>query len=431
MEEKCDFLSLECGNYTHNLNEVLECGQCAEPDDTCIANACVSINSCERLPVWEPTYNTGENGPTVIDTPILSGTTTWTEDKSPYLVNTDIEIPGDSIIKIYPGVKVEFQGKYKFHVIGRIEAVGTAEKPILFTVKVKPLDMGLEPEDFYTAKKDDGAVIGWYGLAIDHESKPDSESRPCIIKHCIFEYGVKDYVSYTDGSRTWKRGGAIHVFRSDGTDVIITNNIFRYNYSVSGGSVIELLWSVSPIVIGNLFVENFSSDNYGWGGDPLRGGVLRMTHTRGYAINNTFVDNKAPGTISGAITIFDAGYTGSHNQTNGYFLENNLFYNNLPEGVFDEHNQDDPRVGTHSVVLFPSETNPYSPFVDAENGDYTPVLETVVNSGINYVDPNDSTRFNNNMRDILNIYNVPNVDLYSRDRPSGGIIDVGAIESCE
>jgi len=58
----------------------------------------------------------------------------WTTLNSPYLIEGEITILDGETLTIEPGVLVEFQGHYKFHVQGRLLAIGTNTENIVFTI---------------------------------------------------------------------------------------------------------------------------------------------------------------------------------------------------------------------------------------------------------------------------------------------------------
>src|ERR1035437_8206879 len=77
---------------------------------------------------------------------IVNGT--WTLAGSPYNVQGSIQIVnGDSLI-IQPGVTVNFQGAYKFLVLGKIKAIGTVTDSITFTAN--------------------DTTVGWSGMRFDN-----------------------------------------------------------------------------------------------------------------------------------------------------------------------------------------------------------------------------------------------------------------------
>ncbi len=57
-------------------------------------------------------------------------TVTWTADQGPYVIENELTVPGDTVLKIEAGAVLRFGVSGGLRVAGRIEAVGTAEKPI-------------------------------------------------------------------------------------------------------------------------------------------------------------------------------------------------------------------------------------------------------------------------------------------------------------
>ena len=58
----------------------------------------------------------------------------WTSANYPYLIEGEITVPDGEMLTIEPGVLVEFQGHYKFHIQGQLLAIGTFSENIVFTI---------------------------------------------------------------------------------------------------------------------------------------------------------------------------------------------------------------------------------------------------------------------------------------------------------
>lgn len=56
----------------------------------------------------------------------------WTKDRSPYLVTGNLLVEKDDVLKIEPGVDVQFEGDYYLQVEGKLEARGTESNRISF-----------------------------------------------------------------------------------------------------------------------------------------------------------------------------------------------------------------------------------------------------------------------------------------------------------
>ena len=64
----------------------------------------------------------------------LSGNTSWTLANSPYVIDSDVNIPPGLTLIIEPGVVVKFKNSFStLDVEGMLNASGTADAPIIFT----------------------------------------------------------------------------------------------------------------------------------------------------------------------------------------------------------------------------------------------------------------------------------------------------------
>jgi parallel beta-helix repeat protein len=86
----------------------------------------------------------------------------------PYRVSHHWTIPAGRTVTILPGTEIMFDSLWWVDVQGRIEAVGTAEEPIVFTTAYLNPKFGQ-----------------WRGFKLRHS--PDGESR---FEHCIFSWGA-------------------------------------------------------------------------------------------------------------------------------------------------------------------------------------------------------------------------------------------------
>lgn len=85
----------------------------------------------------------------------------WTKDRSPYLVTGNLLVEKDDVLKIEPGVDVQFEGDYYLQVEGRLEAKGTESNRISF------YGIGAGKDNWYGMKfvNDNGNVISYANVS--------------------------------------------------------------------------------------------------------------------------------------------------------------------------------------------------------------------------------------------------------------------------
>jgi len=111
----------------------------------------------------------------------ISKDTVWKAKKSPYVVKENIMLEEGVTLRIERGVRVEIAPDKKIQVRGKLLAVGTPEKPIVFTAHAdKPW------ETIYFTDFSDDAVVADDGRYLDG----------CIMEHCIVEKGRGIYVRF-------------------------------------------------------------------------------------------------------------------------------------------------------------------------------------------------------------------------------------------
>jgi len=192
----------------------------------------------------------------------------WTAADSPYLIEGEITVPDEESLTIEPGVLVEFQGHYRFHVQGRLLAVGSNENIITFTIN--------DTTNFHDLNLQEGA---WQGIRFNNTPATNDSSK---IIFCKIEFGKANgfdppcsgngggiYVENFSKLRIQNSlisnnkallGGGIAFDESNG--VIISNTIISNNESYIDGGGIYCLQS-SPFIDGGYVQENESSSGGG------------------------------------------------------------------------------------------------------------------------------------------------------------------------
>ncbi|MBI3489958.1 MAG: Ig-like domain-containing protein [Acidobacteria bacterium] len=230
----------------------------------------------------------------------VSGTVqgAFTLDHSPYLVQGDLTVPRGSRLTIEAGVEVRFMGHYKLWVLGGLTAVGTAERPILFTA----------PDH----------AVGWFGIRIWGGVGPGGalpmDAVEQRIEYCTIEWAVKiptgsdanQDASYNNSrGALFVDGGGMGVPNSSSL-IHINHNLFRNNTTQDKGGAISFssMGGAAWTMTGNVFEDNTTHQ---------QGGALDLRHcaslhVAGGAFRRNRALNENPhtaGLIGGVLYIFD------------------------------------------------------------------------------------------------------------------------------
>jgi hypothetical protein len=206
-------------------------------------------------------------------TPVPGGPVSgiWTAAGSPYYILGEIAIAEGQSLVIEPGVRVEFQGHYKFKVQGSLKAVGTYNDTIIFTIN--------DTTGFHDITIPDG---GWHGIRFGSGIQGIDSSR---INYCIFSFGKATGTLTED-----QAGGAIAVHQYP--DLIISKSEFYSNAAFGSGGAIALS-NANPIL----------EDNYFWQNKAQTGGAIVNSSSSPIIRRSFFVDNHAANS-GGAIGLY-------------------------------------------------------------------------------------------------------------------------------
>lgn len=117
----------------------------------------------------------------------------WMASGSPYRVTGEIVVPAGQTLTIEPGVRVQFDGHFKFTVNGRLQAVGAENDSIFFTT--------------------DDVATGWGGIRIE-------SSVISTLSYCRIEFGK------TAGDYPDMHGGGLALL---GSDAVVSHCVFADN----------------------------------------------------------------------------------------------------------------------------------------------------------------------------------------------------------
>ncbi|TVZ57301.1 putative secreted protein (Por secretion system target) [Lutibacter sp. Hel_I_33_5] len=278
---------------------------------------------------------------------------TWTKLNSPYIIQGAILVPDSKILNIEPGVKVEFQGSYKFSIQGQINAIGIVNDSITFT--------------------SNNSSIGWLGIRFENTSATNDDSD---FSYCKFEYGRANSASPLDSGGAFfldgyskvnisnsliencyaeANGGAI--FCDNGSSPTISNNTIKSNTANQRGGGIYAGDSCSPIIESNLITLNTVNQiagagiyqyDFGGPGSPTinnneitynvaasgaEAGGMRVLSKSAIITNNIIAYNETSGTIGGGgIYIGKVGSGGT-----GNIISHNIIVNNKSTNEINEY----------------------------------------------------------------------------------------------
>ncbi len=193
---------------------------------------------------------------------------TWKLTGSPYLVQGDITVPGDSALVIEPGVSVVFQGHYALNVQGRLLALGTASDSIRFTVS-----------DTTGFADPDTAQGGWYGIRLI-DTPPTNDST--ILAYCSLEYAKAVGPAYPSNT-----GGAVSI--ANFGKVRISN--CRVAHSVAGGASLPGGGGIGLTGAGLVLEGSVVAGNRSTG----QGGGILVNGSRLWSTKNVYAGNTTPG----------------------------------------------------------------------------------------------------------------------------------------
>ena len=164
---------------------------------------------------------------------------TWTKDRSPYLVTGNLLVEKDDVLKIEPGVDVQFEGDYYLQVRGRLDSRGTESNRISFY----GIGAGEANWDGMKFVNDNGSVISYSNIS----GLKNGISGYCDVDHAEITangWAVGNSASYND----------MYCLSGNIMDSMVNGNI-----SVKNGLVIsnridgETIYLYSMNVDGNTF----------------------------------------------------------------------------------------------------------------------------------------------------------------------------------
>lgn len=225
------------------------------------------------------------NAQTSVPGGIVSGN--WTLSGSPYLVQGSIQIPLGSTLTIAPGVRVEFQGTYKFLVQGQLIALGTSVDTITFTATNKS--------------------TGWRSIRFDNTNPSNDTSR---LSYCRIKYGK------ATGSTPDDNGGGVY-FSNFSKAVISNCKIDSCMANTNGGGI--YCSNSNPRIFDNAIERDTAK--YGAGGGIYTSGCDLFLYNN--TVSNNVVSQSSVNSDGGGMYIGGGNVVISNNTISGNFAYNN------------------------------------------------------------------------------------------------------------
>ncbi len=147
----------------------------------------------------------------------------WTISDSPVVVQSDILLGGQDTLDIEPGVRVEFNGPFKFTVNGLLRAVGEKENRIVFTAADPDIDS-----------------LKWKGIRFVNAA------RGCELKFCKVMHG------WARGAWPENNGGGLYI-ESSSLNIERTEIIFN-KADADGGGIYS--WFTQSVLRNTLIAFN-------------------------------------------------------------------------------------------------------------------------------------------------------------------------------
>ncbi len=210
----------------------------------------------------------------------ISQNTTWKKRKSPYVVTKNVMVEQGATLNIEPGTRVEFAADAGIEIRGNFLAVGTADKPIVFTSRTDKPWATLHFTDFSedATFTDDGRYLSG-----------------CILKNCVIENGRGVFVRFGApliADCTIRNNFSSGIRVEFGAPRIVNNHISgnstQYDPASGNGGGIIAYTDKSMLIADNIISNNISD-----GGRDGGGGVYAYASEKAQIIvrNNTIFGN--------------------------------------------------------------------------------------------------------------------------------------------
>lgn len=189
----------------------------------------------------------------------------WRRIDSPILVNSNLEIPDQVVVKVESGVEIKIDSGIQFKIFGRLVAAGTSDQPIRFTpnrqtrwgaISFESTGSGLlEHCYFHRGSYAEGNRVGVVNAI--------RCVAPVIIDSCTFtewpgEFDSKATEAYHTGAmvirRCWFGPGSNEAVHGSNAPILVEWNTFAYRSNYSDAIDIGDTKNPGPIIRYNVFL---------------------------------------------------------------------------------------------------------------------------------------------------------------------------------
>ncbi|MEH7300473.1 Ig-like domain-containing protein, partial [Neobacillus drentensis] len=236
--------------------------------------------------------------------------TTWTKDKSPYLVTGDVVVFPDTTLTIEPGVTVKFMSDTGMAIRGKLKSEGTESEKITFT--------------------SENQSIYWDGIQVDSQLGGTASFTQTNISHAHNGVSViPDYtnqaISVTVDSSTFE--GNQTGITSSYPVISINHSTFKNNTTGVNGSFHKIVdssfvaneYGASINLDGYVYHSDFTNNHYGITGmanvykSTFTGNGTALSLSNGNLRFNRIEDNQIGLEMTGSFTVSSNEFI--HNQT--------------------------------------------------------------------------------------------------------------------
>ena len=209
-----------------------------------------------------------QHAQTIISGGSVSGT--WESEGNPYIISGNITVDADERLTLKPGVEVLFTGNYTLEIYGRMDANGTEDGKILFSLAD-------------TAGFAQG-LAGWGGIGFLGYFSSTTEMS--VLDHCIVEYSAGSGVICLDYPNLAITHVELRFNRHKGIDLYEFSDISMYDIHIHHNGTGGMEAQFSAVQVSDFVIEHnggsgieVSGSSYAGDGVLFENGLVAGNHT--------------------------------------------------------------------------------------------------------------------------------------------------------